>query len=109
MTSREGKDTVQQLDKRKEASKKVNVQFPDETFTDFNVLDNDGKLKYTGKIDLQNINDECSCDSFFYGMKFERIAENSEKVESRYMAENGTAFQCKHVICAKEKRMEGHS
>ena len=109
MASREGKDTIQQLDKRKEASKKVNIQFTEDTFTHFNVLDENEKIKYIGKIDLQSISDECSCDSFFYGMKFVKIEEHSEKVESRYMAENGTAFQCKHLIHAKELRMEGHS
>jgi len=103
LTSREGKDTVQQLEKRIEKSKDVTIQF--DSLTSFKVLDN-GKTKYFGKIDIEkSVKDECSCDSFFYGMKFVKLPD-SEKIESRYMAENGFAFQCKHVLRAKELRLQ---
>lgn len=108
MTSREGKDTIQQLDKRKDASKKVKIQFNEDSFTNFNVLDENDSVKYIGKIDLEHsLTDECTCDSFYYGMKLEKISEDSVKVESRYMAENGTAFQCKHILRSKSIRKLG--
>jgi len=106
MASRGMKDTALQLEKRTVAAKKVKMQFLDDTFTHFNVLDENKKIKYTGKINIQLTQDECSCDSFFYGMKFEKISEDSEKIESRYVAENGSVFQCKHIIAAKNLRTE---
>jgi len=100
-----GKDTALFEHNRQEASKLVNIQWADFTFLRFNTLDENGKVKYTGHIDIKNnVDDECSCDSFFYGMKFSKISEQSERIESRYVAEHGTAFQCKHIIKAKEIR-----
>ena len=100
-----GKDTALFEHNRQEASKDVNIQWADFTFIKFNVLDENRKTKYFGKIDLiTHLYDECSCDSFLYGMKFVKISENSEKRESRYVAENGHAFQCKHIIRAKDIR-----
>lgn len=93
-------------DKRKQKSKDVIVRFDNPT--DFRVLDENQETKYLGKIDIEkNVDDECSCDSFCYGMKFEKISDDSEKIESRYMAEHGTAFQCKHIIRAKNIRKLG--
>ena len=104
------KDNATFQERREQASKQVKIVFVEDSFTKFNVLNEDGTTKYLGKIDLEkNVDDECSCDSFYYGMKFEKISEDSVKIESRYMAENGTAFQCKHVLCAKALRKEEKS
>ena len=49
-------------------------------------------IKYFGIIDPKSINDKCGCRSFYHG--------NVEK----WIAEHGTAFQCKHIIGAKKIR-----
>lgn len=105
MPSKGNKDTALFEEKRKEASKDVKIQFIDETFTSFNVLDESDKVKYEGKIDMEkSIEDECSCDSFLYGMQFEKVSADSEKVQSRHVNENGKTFQCKHIYAAKYAR-----
>lgn len=103
MASREGKDTAIFLEKRIQKSKDIKIQFtsPDS----FVVLDESENIKYYGKISDNKVDDECSCPSWVYGMAFEKAsAENNSKGESRYMAENGTAFQCKHIIGARSVR-----
>ncbi|GEM_PF-4497198 len=108
MNTREGKDTVYFQERRKEASKKVKLQFVDEEFKKFNVLDDSGNVKYLGKIDLEkSIDDDCSCPSFEYGMQYEKLDEIGKKGKSLYLEYNGTAFQCKHIIRAKSMRMIG--
>ena len=107
MPSRGMKDTTLELDRREQASKKVKIVFVEDSFTNFNVLNEDGTTKYLGKIDLEkNVDDQCTCDSFYYGMQFEKISEDSVKVESRYVNEHGTTYQCKHVLAAKALHKE---
>ena len=97
MTSREGKDTPQQLERRKQKSKDVEIQFINPF--DYNVLDEEGNVKYVCHIDPDSPDmDECTCASFLYGMKYDMVTDDSLKGESRFVAENGFAFQCKHLI-----------
>lgn len=103
MTSRGAKDTALFLEKRIQKSKDVKIQFT--APNDFVVLDESGGIKYYGKLSDNKIDDECSCPSWNFGMKFELASEeNNSKGESRYLAENGHAFQCKHIIGAREIR-----
>ena len=105
MVSREGKDTGLQLEKRTEASRSVILKFTDYQFEGFQVYDEDGIKTHVGKIDLTNpLNETCDCDSFLYGMLFRKISEDSEKIESLFVNQNGHAFQCKHIIRAKYYR-----
>ena len=101
------KDNATFQERREQASKQVKIVFVEDSFTKFNVLNEDGTTKYLGKIDLEkNVDHECSCDSFYYGMQFEKISEDSVKVESRYVNEHGTVFQCKHILAAKALHKE---
>lgn len=103
MPSRERKDTALFLEKRIKNSKDVKIQFT--TPNEFSVLDDDGNIKYYGKVSANKEEDECSCPSWNFGMKFELASpENNSKGESRYQAENGFSFQCKHLILAREVR-----
>ncbi len=106
MASREMKDTAIFHERRVEKSKDVKIQFTDPlTLKSFVVLDDDGNIKYYGKLSDNKEDDECSCPSWMYGMKFELASdENNSKGESRYKAENGIAYQCKHIIAAREVR-----
>jgi len=49
-------------------------------------------IKYFGKITRDKIHDSCTCQSFYHG--------NSDK----WRADHGYAFQCKHIIGAREAR-----
>lgn len=102
MTSSENKDTATQLAKRISKSKDVKIVFVDPQT--FNVVDSEGNLKYFGKLTANKEGDECSCPSYEYGMKYESATEEKLKGESRYLAENGFAFQCKHIISARSIR-----
>lgn len=111
MVNREYKDTATEQEKRAIASLEVFVVFnsPDQ----FVVTEKDPKIcaafgepnkeKYFGKVSKNKENDECSCPSFVYGMAYEKM-EDGTKGESRYVAEHGTAFQCKHLIRARSIR-----
>ena len=79
-------------ERRKEKSKSVRIQFVESDR--FNVLDDEGNLKYIGKIDPKNQEDDCTCMSFIQGNK------------DRYVNANGQAFQCKHIMKAKELRFK---
>lgn len=104
MASNEGKDTATQLAKRVEKSKDVDIQF-DASLQSFVVFDENKNIKYYGKVSDDKTEDDCSCPSFVYGMKYENAsAENNSKGESRYVAENGHNYQCKHVIAARAVR-----
>ncbi len=100
MTSSENKDTATQLAKRISKSKEVNIVFTD-SFS-FDVLDENKNVKYSGKVSDDKTEDECKCPSWKYGMRFDDLIEkNDMKGESRYVAENGFNFQCKHLIEAR--------
>ena len=104
MVSSENKDTATQLAIRVEKSKAVDIQF-DNTLQSFVVFDENKNIKYYGKISDNKTEDECSCPSWTYGMKFDdATAENKSKGESRYVAENGYNFPCKHIIAARKIR-----
>lgn len=102
MTSSENKDTATQLEKRISNSKDVKIIFVDPQT--FNVVDEEGAVKYFGTLSENKSEDECSCPSHEYGMKYEKVTEDNLKGESRYLAENGIAFQCKHIIAARAIR-----
>lgn len=57
-----------------------------------------GDMKYMGKIIdiLPNIDDNCTCPSFYHG--------NGKTFQD----ENGFAFQCKHLIKARSLRYDNH-
>ena len=102
MTSSENKDTFTQLEKRITKSKEVKIVFVEPQV--FNVVDEEGAIKYFGVLTDNKVNDECSCPSHTYGMKFEEVTETNLKGESRYLAENGFAFMCKHLLAARAIR-----
>ena len=105
MTNKEGKDTLFELEKRIEASKKVNLCFADFNFERFTVHDKDGNQTHEGKIDLKNpLDSTCSCDSFLYGMRFYKEEEYDIKIQSRHVNETGEVFKCKHLIKARYLR-----
>ena len=85
------------MERRMEKASKVKIVFVD-ALNNFNVLDDEGKIKYMGIVKDKNphIDDYCGCQSFFHG--------NSEV----YVAEHGTAFQCKHILKAKHIRYWGY-
>lgn len=101
MSSREGKDTAYFLERREQASKKVKIQFinPD----DFNVLDENGEIKYFGTL---RDGGRCSCPSFLFGQQYDKTDDGS-KGESRYEAEHGHPFQDKHLIRANSMKLVG--
>lgn len=85
-----------QLKKRIENSKQVNIVFPIKgNLQTFNVVDEDGFLKYDGFVKGAQPSDEdsCKCKSFENG--------NHTKAEGDYIATHGYAFQCKHILEAR--------
>lgn len=94
-------------EKRISKSKEVNVQFINGLFEQFNVLDEKGEIKYFGVITKDMQDDDCSCQSFFYGMQYDKLDDDSKRGESRYVATNGHSFQCKHIIRARSLKMLG--
>ena len=99
------KDTAIFHERRIEKSKDIKIQFTDPELKLFVVLGDDGNIKYYGNLSDNKEDDECSCPSWMYGMAFDKASsENNSKGESRYQAENGIAFQCKHIIGARAIR-----
>lgn len=82
-------------EKRIAKSKEVNIQFmflaPE--FCYYYVLNDEGKIKYTGRIEIiKSLTEGCSCpDQFHRNNRF-------------YQDEHGFALQCKHMISAKKLR-----
>ena len=107
MTTKEMKDTAFFQERRKVASKEVKVQFTNDLFEQFNVLDEVDKVKYFGIITKDSLDNECSCPSFLYGMRYDKLDDESKRGESRYVTENGKPFACKHLIRATSLRMLG--
>ena len=92
-------ETSQQIlsaEKRQSKSKDCVIQFvkSTETFAYYNVLnEDDSSIKYIGRIEkIPSLNEYCSCSDQFH--------RNSKL----YQDEHGFAFQCKHLMSAKEKR-----
>jgi len=71
------------------------IQFVESTITSaqYNVIDEDGAIKYIGRIDkTPSLDEYCSCpDQFHRNTKF-------------YKDEHGFSLQCKHIIQAKKLR-----
>ena len=105
--TKEGKDTAFFQERREVASKEVKVQFINDIFEQFNVMDAENNIKYFGVITKDSLDNECSCPSFLYGMKYEKLDDESKRGESRYVAENGKPFACKHLIRTTSLRMLG--
>ena len=82
-------------EKRKEKSKDCLIQFVklDKNFSYYNVLSEDGNIKYIGRIEIvPSLNEYCSCpDQFHRNTKF-------------YQDEHGFSLACKHMILAKSLR-----
>jgi len=93
----EGKQTLQQ-EKRKERSKDVKIAFIDNRFQHFNVLDDENNIKHLGVVFNKEPHqkDFCTCESFYFG--------NSDEYKKSHPA----AFQCKHILKARETRFEGY-
>lgn len=98
----ENSKSILSEEKRKSKSKDVMIQFIDETFTKFNVLNEEGNIKYFGllKSETPHEEDSCSCPSFTFGMQYDKI-ENEYKGESNYLREHGYSFSCKHILKAR--------
>ena len=86
-----------EFDKRVEASKQVLVCFPIKgDYQDFIVVDEHGSQKYNGKVigvDFDKL-DYCSCPSF---------TNNNDTKMGSYTDTHGYAFQCKHILAAREE------
>lgn len=108
----EGKRILHE-DARKERAKDVKIQFIDDKFQHFNVIATadefdrkdktllkikEGEIKYYGVIIGREPHprDFCTCESAWYG--------NSDESKKA----NPIAFQCKHIIAAREQRYEGY-
>lgn len=91
-------DTGKQIlsdEKRKTKSKEVRIQFvmgsPDKNY--FVALDDEGSQKYNGCVTKkQSMSDYCTCPDYTH-----RNTDN-------FINEHGHAFQCKHIMCAREQR-----
>jgi len=81
----QGKELIFE-ERRKVRSKEVKIQFV--TPIDFNVVDEEGNLKYVGKIDPP----ECTCPSFFHSNN------------NRYETTHAEPLRCKHLYKAIEIR-----
>lgn len=101
--------TIISEEKRASKAKDVWIQFTesDGEIDKFNVLNEEGNIKYFGQIKskIPNESDKCSCPSYTYGMQYDKI-EDEYKGESNYLREHGYSFQCKHIISARAKRNE---
>jgi len=104
MANRTDSDDEIAKDKRAQKSKNVTINFIDQSKLLFEVLDEKGFIKYRGKLDEKGNYHNCTCDSFYYGMKFTKGIDDKE--ESQYQNENGHSFGCKHIMKALEKRSE---
>lgn len=83
-------------ERREQKAQEVKIVFVDSE--NFNVVSEDGSLKYVGivKSAKPHIDNYCTCQSFYHG--------NSEEFQKA----NGVAFSCKHIIRATQIRYEGH-
>ena len=100
-------DTSKQIfekERREKKAQEVKIQFIDELLEDINVLDEEGSVKYYGHISKDTLKDDCSCPSFHYGMRYDKVTAENLKGESNYFKEHGINFQCKHILRAKEVR-----
>jgi len=82
-------------EKRQLKSKDCTIQFVklDDTFSYYNVLNEENKIKYIGRIEKTKSCDEyCSCPDQFH------------RSSKSYQDEHGFSLQCKHMIQAKAKR-----
>lgn len=86
-----------EANKRTQRAKDVTVRLASTNMTgfNFNVYNEDEKIKYIGTISKDHIHDSCTCQSFMHG--------NSEN----YQKENPLPFTCKHIIKAYSM-MEGY-
>ena len=93
----EGKQALFE-ERRIQKSKDVKIQFVDGEFQSFNVLDEEGNMKYCGKVigKDQDMDDYCICQSFYHS--------NTKT----YQDEHGFSFNCKHIISARELRFRGY-
>ena len=73
-------------ERRKLRSKEVKIQFV--TPDCFNVVDEEGNLKYVGKISPL----ECTCPSFFHSNN------------NRYETTHAEPLRCKHIMAAERIR-----
>ena len=91
--SNEGKDTALFEARREEKANDVNVQFIKSD--EFNILDDEGQIKYFVKLDLDSRQThECTCRSFQHG--------NTQP----YLDLHGINFECKHIKAGYNKRTE---
>ena len=76
-------------------AKVVNIIFPTND-GNFNVVDDEGNLKYSGIVQgpEPHIDDNCTCPNF--------IPLNNEK----WISAHGYAYQCKHLIAAREQKFQ---
>lgn len=92
-----------ELDKRVQNSKAVLIVFTKreisikEEIQFFNVVDEHGSTKYDGHFDIAKLSDTdyCSCPSY--------TNNNFSKTEGWYKDTHGHAFQCKHIIAARDE------
>jgi len=87
---------ILQEEKRIERSKDVKVRFYDSQ--NFLIVDESGDVKYDGKLIGHDfdMDDYCTCQSFQHGNV------------KNYIDEHGYAFQCKHIIKARQLRFIGY-
>ena len=91
-------DTSNQIlsqEKRRSKSKDCIIQFVKltETFAYYNVVNEDGSIRYIGRIEkIPSLNEYCSCPDQFH--------RNSKSFQD----EHGVSLQCKHMIRAVIKR-----
>jgi len=92
-----------QLKKRHENAKEVIVVFPkskEGNYQNFNIVDAENNLKYDGFVEGPALSkeDSCKCPSF--------TNNNDSKAEGSYITTHGHAFQCKHIIAAREAAVQ---
>lgn len=104
---------IEHEERRKERAKDVSIQFIDGMFQHFNVLATEdeydkkdktlikfrkGEIKYYGVIigKEPNERDFCTCSSAWFG--------NTDEFKKA----SPIAFQCKHIMGAREQRYEGY-
>ncbi len=86
------------LERRQSRTKDIPIVFTDPMgfLTLHKAIDNGvielSNIKYFGKITRDMVHDACTCSSFYHG--------NSDK----WRADHGYAFQCMHIIKAREER-----
>ena len=93
-----GKETIF-LERRESRSKNIPIIFTDPLggFLTLKKRIKDGiiklsNIKYFGKITKDKVGDSCTCQSFYHGNVY------------TWSDSHGFAFQCKHIIGAREAR-----